>query len=54
VSTIEVSNVVADLPWIADANVYGVAVPGMYASNFQIIRHLCLSGLAHRWSHEIV
>ena len=28
VSTIEVSNVVSDLSWIEDGNVYGVEVPG--------------------------
>jgi len=28
VSTVEVANVVSDLPWIEDANVYGVAIPG--------------------------
>lgn len=28
VSTIEVSNTLSDLPWLEDANVYGVTVPG--------------------------
>ena len=28
VSTIEVSNVVADVDWIEDANIYGVTIPG--------------------------
>ena len=27
-STIEVSNVIGELPWIEDANVYGVEIPG--------------------------
>ena len=35
VSTIEVSNVVADIDWIEDANVYGVAIPGMFLENVQ-------------------
>ena len=28
VSTIEVSNLVSDISWIHDANVYGVEIPG--------------------------
>jgi len=30
VSTIEVSNMLTELYWIEEANVYGVDVPGMY------------------------
>ena len=29
VSTVEVSNVLTDVEWIEDANVYGVQVPGV-------------------------
>ena len=30
VSTIEVSNMLTELYWIEEANVYGVQIPGMY------------------------
>lgn len=41
-STIEVSNVISELPWVEDANVYGVEVPGIVSNTVKHVfgRHL--------------
>ena len=35
-STIEVSNVVSDVSWIEDANVYGVEIPGKWIEDANV------------------